>query len=113
MVTSLLQPVKELRILLTQSWWKRLLSGTGQFTTQLSYNKVIVVCNCLSLINKLKASSRDRSHIGIIVDDIKCLSRASSIAFSFNHASRMCNQVAHVLAKSAGLLCESVGLMYP
>jgi hypothetical protein len=47
------------------------------------------------------------------IEDIKCLSRASSIAFSFNHVSRKCNQVAHVLAKSAGLLCDSVWFNVP
>jgi hypothetical protein len=67
---------------------------------------VIVVSDCLSLINKLKAPCRDRSHTGIIVEDIKRLSRASPIVFYFNHVSRKCNQVARVLAKSAGLLCE-------
>jgi hypothetical protein len=63
-----------------------------QFTTQLSYNQVIVVSDCLSLINKLKAPSKDRSHTRIIIEDIKlCLSRASSIALSFNHVSGKCN----------------------
>jgi hypothetical protein len=84
-----------------------------QFTTQLTYNQVIIVFDFLSLINELKAPSRDRSHTGIIIEDIKCLSSASSIAFSFNHVSRMCNLVAHILAKSTGLLCKSVWFNVP
>jgi hypothetical protein len=69
--------------------------------------------DCLSLINKLQARSRDRSHTGIVVEDIKQLGRASSVAFSFTHVSRICNQVAHVLVKSASTLCESVWLDVP
>jgi hypothetical protein len=83
------------------------------FATQLSYNQVIVVSDCLSLINKLNAPSRDRSHTGIIVEDIKCMSSTSSIAFSFKHVSRKCNQVAHILANSAGRLDKSVWFNVP
>jgi hypothetical protein len=83
------------------------------FATQLSYNQVIMVSDCLSLINKLNAPSRDRSHTGIIVEDIKCMSSTSSIAFSFKHVSRKCNQVAHILANSAGRLDKSVWFNVP
>ena len=69
---------------------------------------MIVAPDGLSLINKLQARFRDRSNTGMIIEDIKYLSRASSIVFSFTHVSRKCNQVAHVLAKSAGVLSESV-----
>jgi hypothetical protein len=84
-----------------------------QFASKLPYNQIMVALDCLSLINKLQARSRDRSHTGIVVEDIKQLGRASSVAFSFTHVSRICNQVAHVLVKSASTLCESVWLDVP
>jgi hypothetical protein len=77
-----------------------------QFASKLTYNQVMVASYCLSLIIKLQARSRDRSHTGIVVKDIKQLSKAPSVAFSFTHISRICNQVAHVLATSASTLCE-------
>jgi hypothetical protein len=83
------------------------------FATQLSYNQVIVVSDCLSLINKLNAPSRDRSHTGIIIEDIKCMSCTFSITFLFKHVSGKCNHVAHVLAKSVGCLDESVWFNVP
>jgi hypothetical protein len=67
-----------------------------------------VASDCLSLINKLKSHNMDRSHTGIIIEDIKLLMRTSSVIFSFIHVIRLCNQVAHVLARSADQIVESV-----
>jgi hypothetical protein len=83
------------------------------FATQLSYNQVIVVSDCLTLINKLDAPCRDRSHTRIIIEDIKCMSSTFSITFLFKHVSEKCNEVAHVLAKSAGCLDKSVWFNVP
>jgi hypothetical protein len=83
------------------------------FATQLSYNQVIVVSDFLSPINKLRAPSRDQSHTGIIVEDIRWRSTTFAIVFLFKHASRKCNQVAHVLAKSAILISKSVWFNVP
>jgi len=77
------------------------------FAMQLPYDKVVVASDCLTLINKLRSRKVDRSHTGIIVEDIKQLMRVSSVVFSFIHVSRNCNEVAHALAKSADQLCVS------
>ncbi|TVU12715.1 hypothetical protein EJB05_46370, partial [Eragrostis curvula] len=78
------------------------------FALQLPYNQVVVATDCLSLINKLRSSTVDRSHTGIIIEDIKQTKRVSSVVLSFIHVSRNSNEVAHALAKTADHLYESV-----
>jgi hypothetical protein len=60
------------------------------FAMQQSQDRVMIASDCLSLINKLK-THMDRSHTGIIVEDIKLLMRTSSVIFSFTHVSRLRN----------------------
>ena len=79
-----------------------------QFALQLPHNQVLVASDCLPLINKLRGRTIDRSHTEIIVEDIKKMRRESSVVFSFIHVTRTCNQVAHILAKSARHLSESI-----
>jgi hypothetical protein len=50
-----------------------------QFALQLPHNKALVAFDCLLLINKLHRQTVDRSHTGIIVEDIKKLRRAPSV----------------------------------
>ena len=76
------------------------------FASQLSYNRAIVATDCLSLIKKLQSEAMDRSHTGIITQDIKKEVHISSV-FSFIHV-RSCNEVAHVLATSTDQISESV-----
>jgi len=71
------------------------------FALQLPYNQVMVATDCLSLVHKLQSKTTDRSYTEIIIQDIKEAARSSSIVFSFIHVSRWCNEVAHVLARSA------------
>jgi hypothetical protein len=78
------------------------------FAMQQSYDRVMVASDCLSLINNLKSHTMDHPHRGIIMEDIKFLMRTSSVIFSFINVIRLCNQVAHVLARSADQLVESV-----
>jgi hypothetical protein len=78
------------------------------FAMQLPYNQEIVASDCLSLINKLRLSTVDRSHSWIIIEDIKQTKKASSVVLSFIHVSRNSNEVAHALAKTADHLYESV-----
>ena len=77
------------------------------FASHLSYNRGIVATDCLSLIKKLQSEAMDRSHTGIIIQDIKKAVYVSSVVFSFIHV-RSCNEIAHVLARSTDQISESV-----
>jgi hypothetical protein len=78
------------------------------FASSLPYKNVIIATDCLTLIKKLRSEAIDRSFTGIITQDIKKAVSASTVVFSFIHVNRRCNEVAHVLARSAGQLSESV-----
>jgi ribonuclease HI len=77
------------------------------FVSGLPYSYVIIASDCLSLVHKLRSGYKDRSHTGIIVEDTKKAICVSSAVFSFIHVSRWCNEVAHVLARSAHHLSQS------
>jgi hypothetical protein len=49
---------------------------------QLPFKQVIIASNCLSLILKLRRVVKDRSHIAIIIQDIKELVRSRLMLFS-------------------------------
>jgi ribonuclease HI len=71
-----------------------------KFAEELGYQKIIVASDCSNLIAKVNSKVSDRSNIGAIIYDIK--SRAPKfVSCSFVHISRLCNEAAHVLAKSA------------
>jgi ribonuclease HI len=71
------------------------------FTSELPYNRVVIATDCLSLVQKLRSEAMDRLHTGILTQDIKKVVQASTVLYSFIHVSRSCNEVAHVLARSA------------
>jgi len=79
-----------------------------KFICDQHFKKVVIASDCLNLVRKLMQKSLDRSHIGAIVQDIKMM-RNNFDDISFVFVSRNCNEVAHVLAKSAnqtaGLMC--------
>ena len=56
--------------------------------------------DCLSLVNKLQQQGRDRTSTGAIVHDIK-LRAKKFVSCTFKYVSRVCNEAAHVLARSA------------
>lgn len=65
-----------------------------------NFDKVIFASDCLSLIQRLHSSSRDRSSVGSVVADIKFASSVfSSVLFKF--VRRHGNVVAHCLAKAS------------
>jgi hypothetical protein len=71
------------------------------------FDKVVVVSDCLSLIQRLHSTELDRSMVGVVIQDIKhSCSRFTDI--SFKHALRQCNEGAHVLACSAELFVSSI-----
>lgn len=77
------------------------------FVSALPYNHVIVASDCLSVVKKLLSTGKDRSQVAVLIQDIKQAAKGS-IAFSFIHVSRSCNEVANSLARSADQLSESV-----
>ena len=71
-----------------------------KFAEEAGFRKVIVASDCATLISKVKCLQSDRSHIGVLVHDIK--SRASKFnSCTFTHVNRCCNMAAHVLARSS------------
>lgn len=71
------------------------------------YANLIVASDCLSLVQRLTASTLDRSAVGVVIQDILFLA-STCTSISFKHVSRSCNHVAHVLARSADQLVSSV-----
>jgi hypothetical protein len=76
------------------------------------FRKVILVSDCLSLINRISSSVKDRSDLGTVVGDIKSL-KTDFESCCFRFSSRRSNVVAHKLARSSELLlCNlSVGVI--
>ena len=64
------------------------------------WDKIIIVSDCLSVIQRLGAGARDRSLIGVVIEDIKALATSIS-SLSFRHVKRLCNNSAHTLARRA------------
>jgi ribonuclease HI len=64
------------------------------------FQKIILVSDCLSLIQRISSTARDRSTLGIIVGDIKTL-KTDFQSCIFRFSSRISNVVAHKLARSA------------
>jgi hypothetical protein len=79
-----------------------------RFVSSLSFNKVIIASDCLSVVQKLHSNGKDRSLVASIVEDIKQEAKFSLKDLSFIHVSRCCNVVAHVLARSTGQCSDSV-----
>ena len=78
------------------------------FAFGLPYKQVIIATDCLSLIKKLRSVAIDRSFTGTITQDIKKAASASTVVISFIYVNRGCNEVAHVLARSANQLSQPV-----
>jgi hypothetical protein len=76
------------------------------------FRKIILVSDCLSLINRISCSIKDRSDLGTVVGDIKSL-KTDFESCCFRFSSRRSNVVAHKLARSLEpLLCNlSVGVI--
>ena len=77
------------------------------FAFGLPYKQVIIATDCLSLIKKLRSVAIDRSFTGTITQDIKKAASASTV-LSFIYVNRGCNEVAHVLARSANQLSQPI-----
>jgi ribonuclease HI len=64
------------------------------------FSKIMVVSDCLSLVQRVLAPSVDRSSVGVVVQDIKALAQDFEV-FSLSHVYRQFNESAHILARSA------------
>jgi ribonuclease HI len=76
------------------------------------FRKIILVSDCLSLINQISCSIKDRSDLGTVVGDIKSLKTDFEFC-CIRFSSRRSNIVAHKLARSSEpLLCNlSIGVI--
>jgi hypothetical protein len=62
------------------------------------WNRIVLASDCLAVIQRIKAPERDRSLVGVVVEDIKFLAHSLS-SVTFRHVSRLCNNSAHTLAR--------------
>ncbi|KAI4995184.1 hypothetical protein ZWY2020_035087 [Hordeum vulgare] len=63
---------------------------------------ISMASDCLTLIQRIRSSSMDRSLVGSVVGDIKRLASEFDIC-SFKHVGRSSNVMAHVLARRSML----------
>ena len=62
------------------------------------FTDIILLPDCLSMIQCIHSSQRDRSFLGPVVGDIKNLQHVSPLAYS-KHFSRKSDVAAHILAR--------------
>jgi hypothetical protein len=63
-------------------------------------DRIIVLSDCLSLVQRINSSSQDRSLVGVMVKDIKEITSPMSLV-AFHHISRLCNNSAHLVSRIA------------
>jgi ribonuclease HI len=66
-------------------------------------DRIILVSDCLSVIQRIQSPNRDRSLVGVVVEDIKTFATSLS-SVTFRHISRRCNNSAHTMARRAELV---------
>jgi ribonuclease HI len=70
------------------------------------FTKIVLVSDCLSLIQRISSTARDRSFLGTVIGDIKAL-KTDFQSCLFRFSSRKTNVVAHKLARSSEpLVCK-------
>ncbi|XP_075644984.1 uncharacterized protein LOC142615973 [Castanea sativa] len=75
------------------------------FAHEISIFQAEVEGDSLKVISALNNPHSNRSHIGHIIQDIKCASQSMQVCF-FNHVRRGGNSLAHSLAKRAVLAAD-------
>jgi hypothetical protein len=70
------------------------------FASEEGFTKVIFASDCLSVIQRVQSPLFDRSMCGPVTEDIKRMARSFEDC-SFHHISRVCNSVAHNLARAS------------
>jgi hypothetical protein len=71
------------------------------------FDKVMVVSDYLSLVQRWQSPELDRSIVCVVIQDIKQLQTRSS-SFAITHVLCQCNVSAHILARSAELFRSTV-----
>ncbi|XP_071680384.1 uncharacterized protein [Lolium perenne] len=71
------------------------------------WNRIVLASDCLAVIQRIKAPERDKSLVGVVIEDIKFLAHSLS-SVTFRHVSRLCNNSAHTVARRA----ESFGTSF-
>jgi hypothetical protein len=71
------------------------------------FRKLMVVSDCLSVIQRINSSVLDRSPVSVVIQDIKDHAKKFSDV-SFSHVHHQCNESAHILACSAELFISTV-----
>jgi ribonuclease HI len=66
------------------------------------FDRIILLSDCLSVVQRIDSPLRDRSLVGVVVEDIKTLASSMS-SVTFRHVNRLCNNSAHSLARRAEL----------
>lgn len=64
------------------------------------YQNVILVSNCLSMVQWLNLSMRDRSSVGTVIFDIKSMAKSFSSVVFFYHVSCVVNVTVYTLVRS-------------
>jgi ribonuclease HI len=71
------------------------------------FNKIILASDCLSVIQRIRASAMDRTGIGVVIQDIKTMATDFE-SVTFRHVSRLLNETAHILARRAETFIFSI-----
>jgi hypothetical protein len=71
------------------------------------FGKLMVVSECLSVIQHVNSSTLDQSNVGVEVQDIKHLAHGFDES-TFSHVLLHCNESAHILAPAAECFISSV-----
>jgi ribonuclease HI len=66
------------------------------------FRNIVLVSDCLSMIQRIGSQEKDRSEVGAVVSDIKKLA-TEFLSCSFKHYGRLLNIPAHTLARSSEL----------
>ena len=71
-----------------------------QMAKEYGLSSLIVYCDAVNEVAKLKQNALPANEDGIVISDIKQLASTFNVV-SFNSSSRICNGVAHCLARNA------------
>jgi ribonuclease HI len=72
------------------------------FASEEGFDQVVLASDCLSMVQRIKSTTMDRSYLGVVIQDIQKMA-ASFSSISFCHISRNLNESAHILARRAEL----------
>ena len=82
------------------------------FSLEQNLQQVVVASDCLSVIKKIKSKVHDRSHVAVIIQDVRNLI-SENPSVTFTYVSRWCNEAAHVIAKQADVFKDVIWFNEP